>query len=324
MSFYISRFKGIEKQEFEVEIVTPLFLGGADSQKAELRVPPIKGALRFWWRALYGSDDLEDLKKREADIFGSTEHKSKVTIRIESNDIMPVLRDLPSGKKIMVTSKGKTFPISIIEYLAFGLFDPKQKQNKYLRKYFEPGVNFKIGITCAKNNFSEIKKTLSTMISFGGLGSRSRNGFGAIHCTELSINAPGENKDTLKSFSAFSNKSILFDKFNAYDRWEDALFEIGLAYRTARLELENRHTFTKRGFIGLPIESKFEKIPKEIREGRHAKPYFLHVSKLSDGKYQGQILFMPYLYYDQNKRDQYYVACEKMNQKIHELSGGSR
>ena len=52
MAFYISRFKGMESQEFEVEIVTPLFLGGADPNKAELRAPSIKGALRFWWRAL--------------------------------------------------------------------------------------------------------------------------------------------------------------------------------------------------------------------------------------------------------------------------------
>ena len=44
MSFYISRFKGLESQEYEVEIVTPLFLGGADPKKAELRAPSITGS----------------------------------------------------------------------------------------------------------------------------------------------------------------------------------------------------------------------------------------------------------------------------------------
>jgi len=33
------------------KIVTPMFLGGADHEE-EIRVPSIKGALRFWWRAL--------------------------------------------------------------------------------------------------------------------------------------------------------------------------------------------------------------------------------------------------------------------------------
>ncbi|HPU57120.1 MAG TPA: type III-B CRISPR module RAMP protein Cmr1, partial [Verrucomicrobiota bacterium] len=34
-------------------IVTPMFLGGANPEsQAELRISSIKGALRFWWRAL--------------------------------------------------------------------------------------------------------------------------------------------------------------------------------------------------------------------------------------------------------------------------------
>ncbi|MBA4369031.1 MAG: type III-B CRISPR module RAMP protein Cmr1, partial [Desulfobacterium sp.] len=69
MAFYIERFKDIETKEFEVEIVTPMFLGGSDPKKAELRAPSVKGALRFWWRALYGSDNLEKMKKREGEIF---------------------------------------------------------------------------------------------------------------------------------------------------------------------------------------------------------------------------------------------------------------
>lgn len=42
MAFYVGRFRNIEAREFEVEVVTPLFLGGADPGRAELRVPPIK------------------------------------------------------------------------------------------------------------------------------------------------------------------------------------------------------------------------------------------------------------------------------------------
>ena len=72
MAFYVERFKNMETKEFEVEVVTPLFLGGAYLGKAELRVPSMKGALRFWWRALHGSDDLEHMKERESAIFGST------------------------------------------------------------------------------------------------------------------------------------------------------------------------------------------------------------------------------------------------------------
>ena len=84
MDFYISRFKDMEMREFDIEVVTPLFLGGADPQKAELRAASIKGALRFWWRAVYGCDDLEDMKKIEAGIFGSTENKASFNLQIEN------------------------------------------------------------------------------------------------------------------------------------------------------------------------------------------------------------------------------------------------
>lgn len=41
------------------EIVTPMFIGGGDND-VELRPPSIKGALRFWWRALYWGQCLQD------------------------------------------------------------------------------------------------------------------------------------------------------------------------------------------------------------------------------------------------------------------------
>jgi hypothetical protein len=33
-------------------IVTPMFIGDAEQKATDLRPPSIKGALRFWWRAL--------------------------------------------------------------------------------------------------------------------------------------------------------------------------------------------------------------------------------------------------------------------------------
>jgi CRISPR-associated protein Cmr1 len=327
--FYITRFKDIEKREYECKVVTPLFLGGADPQKAELRVPPIKAAMRFWWRALYDEDNINQMLKNESEIFGSTDQKSSIKITIEKNGNKPVLKDLPSGTKIIVTSKQKSFPISIIEYLAFGLFDPKQRQGKYLRQHLEPGAHFKIGVTCSKNIVDEINNVFNTMICFGGFGSRSRNGFGSIRSSGLLIR-PLNNTGNLKSFPAFSKEVKLFNKFSKCNRWDEALSEIGLAYRNARLALEDRHKFIKRGLIAMPIESKFEKaIPREIREGRHAKPYFLHVNKTTDGKYQGQILFLPYLYKAtpgdrSNQVPEYMAACGKMNEEIEKAMGGAK
>ncbi|MEO0177985.1 MAG: type III-B CRISPR module RAMP protein Cmr1, partial [candidate division WOR-3 bacterium] len=48
------------KFELRCKIVTPLFMGGANSQ-AELRTQSINGVLRWWFRALGGS--FEDEKR---------------------------------------------------------------------------------------------------------------------------------------------------------------------------------------------------------------------------------------------------------------------
>lgn len=328
--FYVSRFKNIEKREYDCEVVTPLFLGGADPKEVELRVPPFKAAMRFWWRALYEGGNVEQMAKEEAEIFGSTEKKAVVTVKLDHLNVQPVLKDLPSGKKIMVTSKGKTFPISIVEYLAYGLFDPKQKTGgRYIKKHIEPNNRFTLIVTFPNNVETDLVQAMKAMITFGGLGSRSRNGFGSLHCSDL-FDQTFKKQGDLKPFTSFSSEAKLFAKFNPYASWEDALSEIGTVYRAARLTLEERHKFDKRGLIAMPIDSQFEKsIPQHIKGGRHAKPYFLHVNKTLGGKYQGQILFLPYLYKagpnDRTDRvSEYKEVCNKMNEEIAKGMGGAK
>ncbi len=42
-----------ETLEAQFRIVTPMFLGGANQDVSDgIRPPLVKGALRFWWRAL--------------------------------------------------------------------------------------------------------------------------------------------------------------------------------------------------------------------------------------------------------------------------------
>jgi CRISPR-associated protein Cmr1 len=317
--FNISRFKDIEKRKYECEVVTPLFLGGADPHKTELRVPPIKAAMRFWWRAQFENDNIEEMAKREAEIFGSTEKKSVISVSLEVSSLTPVLKDLPTGK--MVPVKGKPYPTSIIHYLAYGLHKREAKKNVYIKEYVEPKSLFRVSVCFPKNVEHDVINAFKALLTCGGIGARSRNGFGSLHCNELN-DFMIKKEGPLKSFTAFSKSAILFNRFNKHDKWEEALSEIGMVYRDARLNLEDRHKFAKRGLIAMPIESQNEKnIPQPIREGRHAKPYFLHVNKRPDGKYQGHILFLPYLYKAgpndvSNKLKDYASVCQQMNDEI--------
>ncbi|MEW6185990.1 MAG: type III-B CRISPR module RAMP protein Cmr1 [Thermodesulfobacteriota bacterium] len=322
--FSIARYKDLEKREFEIEVVTPLFLGGADSKKADLRVPSIKGAMRFWWRSLYSENDLNKMAARESEIFGSTEKKSLVSIKIGDSLIKSGFSNLPQGK--MVPVEGKSFSTSIINYLAYGLFEYKRetKSTVYSKEYIQPAGKFKIILNYPKNIENETIKALKALVSFGGLGARSRNGFGSLYCPEL-IDYSFKKDGNLKTYTAFSGDTILFDNFQPYNKWEDALSEIGVIYREARLGLEQRHTWDKRAFIAMPIEAKNERIPLAISNGRHAKPYFLHVNKTPEGKYQGHILFLPYLYKTgaegANRVKDYSEVCGRMNDEINKRMG---
>src|SRR5207248_2053217 len=53
--------------QLELELITPLFMGGASpNERAELRAPSLKGDLRFWFRTIHPG-----FRDAEAPIFGS-------------------------------------------------------------------------------------------------------------------------------------------------------------------------------------------------------------------------------------------------------------
>jgi len=314
MGFPVHRFKNLREHRFDVEIITPLFLGGADQTGAELRAPSLKGMMRFWWRALYGRDDIAQMKKDEAEIFGDTNRKSDVVISlVNTGNLKPEVGNIAKGKIFSVTSKGKTFFLSIIEYLAYGL-----KSNVFTRAHFEPrqSHSFILKIECSSDYEEQVLTILKLLHSFGGLGAKSRNGFGSLSIHNLSDKNPEEEFQTVKSgsrkkFTSFSLYAKLF-LFKEQRSWDAALSDAGLAYKNARNELEGKHSFDRRQLIAKPIIVKHE---VDI-QARHAKPYFLHVHKMENGRFRGQILFLPYQYHKDGQLQKYDKACKDMNNTI--------
>ncbi|MBO2534024.1 MAG: type III-B CRISPR module RAMP protein Cmr1 [Thermoactinomycetaceae bacterium] len=69
IEYSLCREKGWKSEMLRVEfqIITPLVLSGADQGGAELRLPSVKGMLRYWYRALdpeYNQKN-KDWKERE-------------------------------------------------------------------------------------------------------------------------------------------------------------------------------------------------------------------------------------------------------------------
>ncbi|AEI15251.1 CRISPR-associated protein TM1795 family protein [Flexistipes sinusarabici DSM 4947] len=295
MGFNIARYRDIEEKIYEMEIVTPMFLGGADQNDAELRIPSIKGMLRFWWRALYGTDDLEQTIKNESEIFGNTDYKSPTTISFKNQNISISNEKLDNNN------------FSIYEYLAYGY---RVKNN--IKNYIEPKSSFSLKLSTLK--MQEIENSINALCSFGGLGSKSRNGFGSLKIIDskkfntLDFLNQFRKRD-MTTYTTISKQSkILFGK--QHKTWKEALAEIGELYKQSKYFL--KYQGDKRQLIA------------KSQGSRYAKPYFLHISKLDNDQYQGQILFMPYEYKDSSKTDEYLDTCEQMNEKIEELAGGNK
>ncbi|MFQ3620256.1 MAG: type III-B CRISPR module RAMP protein Cmr1 [Spirochaetales bacterium] len=335
MEFNLNHYKNIVKKTYELEVVTPLFLGGADPTHAEIRPASLKGILRFWWRAIYGPQicepyikngkyekGLQELKKQEEAIFGSQDQKSKLHLTLYQNEnIKPSSKRLNKGALYTVTSSKGKFYLGIIDYLAYGLnrYDRESKDIKYIRSYFSTETKITLGLKYPKDLEDSIITTLIAVVSFGGLGAKTRNGFGSLFNEELIISFDEICKkacnldNTPLPYTSFSKKSKLFS-FPARNSWIDALSDIGIAYKDARLSLEKKHVYEKRSLIGRPIVQAGN---EKIKHQRHAKPFFLHVNKVG-GKYQGQILYLPYKYTDLKQLEKYSATCEAMVQKIQE------
>jgi CRISPR-associated protein Cmr1 len=321
----VSRFVGangdlIKPIQCEIEFVTPAFLGGAD-QSAELRSPPFKAALRWWWRVLFGAQYGADIFTQESKLFGSTDGASKVRIEINGAGLMPQKKDTFNGTRINVVSKGKPFKIDIIDYLAYGLYDYDRQQHKnvYRRNHFSAGARFGINIYAPSDKKDEVAACLQALFAFGGVGSRSRNGFGSLHLIKPSlISAYGVDLKQVKAqeYPTLNTASKLFETRQRFSQWNEALSEIAVAYRSAKSALEPRHQFETRGLLARPIEVRGENIPNEIRKGRSPKQFIMHIAKTADGKFVGRILSLPILFYDKDKRSRYDAMIQKMHTEL--------
>ncbi|MCC7223226.1 MAG: type III-B CRISPR module RAMP protein Cmr1 [Chitinophagales bacterium] len=144
---------------FTCEIITPMFLSGADGTTPELRAPSIKGAMRFWWRAMHGHLDLDKLKKKEAKIFGSPDEKfgrSKVLIRVP-----PPTQPLTVNKNEQMVPHKPT--------MTRRAFNAKQRFDVHLS--LMPTDAF---------TFEQLKNLFILTCVLGGFGKRVRRGMGSV------------------------------------------------------------------------------------------------------------------------------------------------
>ncbi len=170
----------MKQLKITMETVTPVFLGGADDKTPEWRTPPFRGMMRYWFRALAGgvlgdsNEALKKLREEEAKVFGSPNDRygqSAVWVRLSAPKF--TAKDYP-----LLPHKNKAYADAI-----------------------PPSVTITLILTLKPS--AEIQKlelavwSLLVGLALGGIGKRSRRGFGSLRIQAVQ-ELPAELNDALR------------------------------------------------------------------------------------------------------------------------------
>lgn len=187
------------RQVRHYRLITPLFGGGVEPNRADpitvVRGTEVRGQLRFWWRATRGGQfdgKLEEVRKAEEKIWGSAAAKGKpgpsavsvyVLCQAEGTPDRPFeVTSSKRGRPTVRPRKGSVVPA----YAAFPL-QPKREEAKIGMETdaVRVGVEFTLELGYPQHLEQEIEATLWAWETFGGLGARTRRGFGALQLVSV-------------------------------------------------------------------------------------------------------------------------------------------
>ena len=179
-------------------VVTPLFCAGAVPGRAELRLPSFKGALRFWWRALAWQrcgGDLEDIRRQEDALFGSAGGgQSRLLMRLAPTS--HPRETIGNGKVLTVSARNGSVVGEGARYLGYGVMEAFRSRTRgtkdgqltraCLRAPFEFTVQLR-GRDLNEAQLSSLRRALIALGTLGGMGARSRKGYGSLVLRSLCV-----------------------------------------------------------------------------------------------------------------------------------------
>jgi len=271
----------MQESVLSCEIITPMFLYGADGKTPELRAPSLKGAIRFWWRAVQAEDNIEKMKKKESSIFGDSgeEGRSKFSIVIAGANAVEERKMLPhhTGDKncpYLPGCGGRNNPGYCYKgYMSLAL---KEQRFEVTLRYNNLPSDF---------SGEKLEALLKLSSCLGGLGRRSRRGFGSFSI----ISEHEEECDNLEYLLGLMNivangnfiikeKSIVLNKKCNADYPFIHKVEVGKVYSTPDELLKATGRASHEAAAKYPDDSLGSAIGKRL-----ASPVYVSVLKSSNG-----------------------------------------
>lgn len=204
----------MKTQTRRYHLITPLFGGGVEASVTDpvtpVRGSAIRGHLRFWWRACRGGGfdgALETMKRAEDRLWGvastSDQPCSPDTVELAVSNVtegQPFAYKDAQGNLVRNARGDRVIrffdPDSPYGYVAFPLQNrDRNKPESVVRE----SVKFSLTIRYRVADEAEMQAALWAWETFGGLGARTRRGFGALQCVEVDgTPLPVPNADTFR------------------------------------------------------------------------------------------------------------------------------
>jgi len=319
---------------FKVSFATPAFLGNAE-QQAQWRTPPFKALIRQWWRVVKAprvACSHTELLRSENTIFGAASneanggsHRSTIRLRLTSWQ-GGMLTKWPAGEPFEVHREvGETGrKVGTELYLGFGPleYDGKAKATQFstikssgkTRTAIDTTASAEIRLKLPSAYAGEILEAIQLAAWFGTVGSRSRNGWGALQISGEGI----EGVDALEAarltaYTRSIDECLKLDWPHAIGKdergplvwttaskgsWREVMKELArlkIAFRTQpefSLEGVPPGRFAKRHVIAYPITNHPVSGPRWGTQGRMANQVRFKVARTGSG-FSGVIVHLP-------------------------------
>jgi len=198
---------------FECEVLTPLFLGGAEAREApELRAPSLRGAMRYWYRALLGGSllTLAALHEAESELFGKAEGGGALATRLRLKGEMR--SQTYDRDRAIRTPQGDYLPTGK-DYLLWSMYStgrPGTSRYQPPRQYVEPGAKFDF-ILSAKLDEEILKKGEAAfwlLANLGAIGARANRGAGSFQAVNPKAAVPFRIAASVENLQSYLHAGI--------------------------------------------------------------------------------------------------------------------
>jgi hypothetical protein len=254
-----------------LQVATPLFNGGADPdgsaglrprQEAGIRVASVRGAMRFWFRALAGTltgSNVRLLAALERRVFGGIADQRGSDEAAMASPLILRIPDPPRPSldaSFLRDKEGRW----ISYLLGLGLMRPDKGGPRLLRPCVSPDadrpfqlkVRFQHGRNVAEQTQQAIEAlafaSLWLACTYGGVGARIRRGFGGLRIIDASQNLP----------RPWTPKGVLTPGLALYENtewvwpWSTGVFGIFERHLRELIKAENGTPGTRDGWTGPP------------------------------------------------------------------------